>query len=205
MPKILSLTALLLILSCAVGVRAQRPTTVEGFADINGARIFYTITGRGEPLVLIHGYPLSGDLFDRQREALSGFYQVVTLDLRGFGRSVAPNEQASIELYASDVLGLMDFLGIQRAVIGGHSMGGITKLEMYRRAPERFIGMILNDTTAAPHRRAVHVAGLCPTVERAGRGISAPVAAARVSDWRDAPGQAGISHRSGKHHPAGVA
>ncbi|MCP9494586.1 MAG: alpha/beta hydrolase [Pyrinomonadaceae bacterium MAG19_C2-C3] len=153
--------SLLLLLVCTAAVshaqsesrfggRAQRSGDVEGFADINGARIFYTISGRGEPLVLIHGYPLSGDLFSRQRAALSRHFQVVTLDLRGFGRSVAPNEQASIDIYANDVLALMDFLRIKRAIIGGHSMGGITTLNLYRLAPSRFDGMILIDTIAAP-------------------------------------------------------
>ncbi len=81
---------------------------------------------------------------------MSGRFQVITPDLRGFGRSIAPSEEASIGLYASDMLGLLDVLGIQQAVIGGHSMGGMVTIEMYRRAPERFRGMLLNATTAAP-------------------------------------------------------
>lgn len=159
--QFLSLVVLLLTLVCTTvtvhaqtssrfGDRFQRSPNVEGFANINGARIFYTSTGRGEPLILIHGYPLSGELFKRQRERLSRRFRVITIDLRGFGRSVAPDEQGSIDIYANDVLALMDFLNIKKAIIGGHSMGGITTLNMYRRAPSRFKGMILIDTTAAP-------------------------------------------------------
>ena len=119
--------------------------------DINGASIYYTITGiRGEPIVLIHGYPLNGDLFERQRRVLGFANTVITVDLRGFGRSTAPDDQASIDLYASDVLTLLDRLNIQKAIIGGHSMGGAVVLQMYQRDPNRFRGMILNDAAAFP-------------------------------------------------------
>lgn len=140
-----------LLLTAGYPAAASAPPATEGqFAEINGARIYYTVTGQGEPLVLIHGYPLSGNLFRRQRQTLSRVFQVITLDLRGFGRSIAPDEQASIDIYTSDVLALLNLLQVQQAVIGGHSMGGITTLNLYRRAPDRFRGMLLIDTTAAP-------------------------------------------------------
>lgn len=80
---------------------------------------------------------------------MSDRYQVITLDRRGFGDSTAPNGAGSIELYARDMLALMDELGVSQAIIGGHSMGGIITQEMYRQAPERFLGMLLLDTVAA--------------------------------------------------------
>ncbi|MBA3830349.1 MAG: hypothetical protein H0X34_00350 [Chthoniobacterales bacterium] len=46
--------------------------STDGFVEINGTRIYYTITGQGVPLVLIHGYPLNGDLFVKERQFLSG-------------------------------------------------------------------------------------------------------------------------------------
>lgn len=118
------------------------------FADVNGARLFYQATGTGTPLLLIHGYPLSGDLFSRNRDALSQHFRVITLDQRGYGRSQAPGVPDDIGTYAQDALDLLTSLGIQQAVIGGHSMGGPITLEMYKRAPERFKGMILIDTNA---------------------------------------------------------
>lgn len=119
------------------------------FVEVNGAKIFYRDTGEGQPLVLIHGYPLSSDLFVKQQQSLSDQFRVITLDLRGFGRSETPDSDGSIETYAGDVLALMDELEIEQAIIGGHSMGGITTLEMYKQAPERFQGMLLINTTAA--------------------------------------------------------
>lgn len=130
---------------------ATAPPSADGAqtAEINGAHIYYEVAGSGPPLLLIHGYPLSSQLFREQAEGLSDLYRVITPDLRGFGESEAPDSEASIETYAEDMLALMDHLEIEQAVIGGHSMGGMATLEMYRQAPERFLGMLLINTTAA--------------------------------------------------------
>lgn len=146
------------VLTCLAGVggaatlRAQDQGTQRFTAAVNGAQIAYSVTGANGPtVVLIHGYPLNGDLFEKQRRALSAAsFRVITVDLRGFGGSVAPDEQGSVDLYADDVLALMNQLGIGRAIIGGHSLGGAITLRLYQRAPERFLGMILNDAAAFP-------------------------------------------------------
>lgn len=120
------------------------------FVEIDdGARIYYEVHGEGEPMVLVHGYPLNGGLFRDNVGPLSEQFQVLTVDLRGYGRSETPDSEGSIELYASDVLAVMDDAGIEQAIVGGMSMGGPIVFEMYRQAPERFRGMILNDTIAA--------------------------------------------------------
>lgn len=131
-------------------VLAQVAGTDKGYVEVNGARIFYKVQGQGEPMVLIHGYPLSGELFARNRDALARRYKVITIDLRGYGMSRAPEVPASISLYAKDVFDVMSKLGVPEAIIGGMSMGGPIVFEMYRQAPERFRGMILMDTIAAP-------------------------------------------------------
>lgn len=128
------------------------PAQPGGFLDVNGARIAYTSVGTGTPMLLLHGYPLSGELFARNRDALvAAGYRVITLDHRGYGNSTAPaGNPGSIQTYAQDALAVMDQLGIQKAIIGGMSMGGPIVFEMYRTAPQRFLGMLLIDTTAAP-------------------------------------------------------
>lgn len=132
----------------AAPVSLPSPTNRQGqFADVNGARLFYESSGQGEPIILLHGYPLSGALFARNRDALSQRFRFITVDQRGYGKSQAPGIPDSIATYAHDALSLLDQLGVQRAIIGGHSMGGPITFEMYRRAPERFRGMILIDTT----------------------------------------------------------
>lgn len=144
------LCALVLFCTLVFALPARAQSDGSGFVDVNGARIFYTSTGSGVPLVLIHGYPLSGDLFTLQRPALTGVFRVITIDLRGFGRSIAPDSTASVELYASDVIAVMDALGISSAVVGGHSLGGMISLNLYSRIPQRVLGLVLLDTTAAP-------------------------------------------------------
>ena len=121
----------------------------EGFVDVDGGRIYYQTQGDGEPLVLVHGYPLSGDLFREQRDGLSDDYTVITVDLRGYGRSTGADGDETIGTYASDVLAVLDELGVDRALIGGMSMGGPIVFSMYQEDPERFRGMLLIDTIAA--------------------------------------------------------
>ena len=116
------------------------------FITADGARIFYQVQGSGVPMILIHGFPLSGELFRGQLAELSNEFKVVTLDLRGFGKSITPNANGSDATYAGDVLALMNHLKIPRAIIGGHSMGGQVTLELYNEAPQRFLGMMLIDT-----------------------------------------------------------
>ena len=83
------------------------------------------------------------------------------LDLPGFGQSrVAADSAGSLQGYAQTVLGLMDQLKIDKAIIGGHSMGGMTAIEMYKLAPERFSGLVLIDTTAKPAPPAEEMASL---------------------------------------------
>lgn len=149
-----TLTALLASAALAGGAEAQTGTAPSvpdrGTVTVNGAQVFYKATGSGQPLILIHGYPLSGELFKNNRAALSRAFRVITVDLPGFGNSVAPGREASIENYAATMLGFMDALKIDRAVVGGMSMGGMTLLQMYKTAPERFRGLVFIDTTADP-------------------------------------------------------
>ncbi len=116
----------------------------------DGAHLYYEVHGEGEPMVLIHGYPLNSGLFRDNVEVLSAEFQVITVDLRGFGNSETPNAEGSIATYATDTLAVMDELGIDQAIVAGMSMGGMTAFEMYRQAPERFAGLVLIDTTARP-------------------------------------------------------
>ena len=124
----------------------------EGMLDVNGAQIHFVSVGSGTPMLLLHGYPLSGELFARNRDALaSAGYRVITIDHRGYGMSTAPADApGDLQTYAKDALAVMDQLGVPKAIIGGMSMGGPITFEMYREAPQRFLGMILIDTLANP-------------------------------------------------------
>lgn len=160
----------------------QKPSERVGkYVEVDGARIFYEMGGKGPVMLLLHGYPLSGALFSRVRESLESDYTVITVDHRGYGLSKAPGIPDSIEVYASDALGVLDRLGFDKAIIGGMSMGGPITLSMYQTAPERFTGMILIDTTAAA--AAPPEAGLWLGVEKviAAQGLD-PVIKALLPD-----------------------
>lgn len=143
LPALLTVLALL----PASGVHAQASS---GSVSVNGATIAYRVQGHGPAMMLVHGFPLSGELFAKNRAALSRRYTVVTPDLRGFGSSTTLDTKGGVQLYAKDMLAVMDHLNIKKAIVGGMSMGGPVVLEMYREAPQRFKGLILIDSTTSP-------------------------------------------------------
>jgi 3-oxoadipate enol-lactonase len=98
----------------------------------------YTEQGRGSPLVLLHGFPLSSAIWTQQQQSLGDHYRVITPDLRGHGKSPVPEGVYDMELLARDVLALLDSLEIEQATIMGHSMGGYVTLALWRIARKRF-------------------------------------------------------------------
>jgi pimeloyl-ACP methyl ester carboxylesterase len=129
----------------------EAPAERDGaYVDVGEARIFYEASGQGPAMVLLHGYPLSGALFSRVRDALEEDYTVITIDHRGYGKSEAPAMPASIDIYAEDAIAVLDEIGVTSAIIGGMSMGGPITFSMYEKRPDLFAGMVLIDTTAGP-------------------------------------------------------
>src|ERR687890_664148 len=96
-------------------------------------------------VVLLHAFPLNATLWQPQVARAPAGWHVVTPDLPGFGRSSLPPARTMEEM-ARAVATQLDDLEIERAVIGGISMGGYVTLALFRLAPERFSGMILADT-----------------------------------------------------------
>lgn len=120
-------------------------------ARVRGIEVAYDdYEGRGLPLVLLHGFPFNRSMWREQAAALSGAYRVVTPDLRGHGRTTATDEPATMEEMADDVAALLDELQVERAVVGGLSMGGYVTLAFCRKYAERVSGVVLADTRATP-------------------------------------------------------
>lgn len=118
-------------------------------ADLNGCILAYGDRGNGLPLVLIHGFPLCRKMWRPQAEALArAGCRVITPDLRGFGESGFSSRMVSMDIYADDVAALMDHLGIDRAVVGGMSMGGYVLLNLLERYPDRVAAPIFISTKA---------------------------------------------------------
>ncbi len=115
---------------------------------INNIELAYDDTGNGPAVVLIHGFPFNRSMWTEQIDALAGHHRVVSVDLRGHGETEASSGAATMKQMAQDVATLMDVLDIERAVIGGLSMGGYVTLAFYRMFPQRVEKLLLADTRA---------------------------------------------------------
>jgi 3-oxoadipate enol-lactonase len=104
--------------------------------------------GRGAgTLILVHGFPLTPDMWEPQLALADRGWRIIVPELRGFGDGKADPPTTSIDDYAGDTIDLLDKLGIKKdAVVCGLSMGGYTALAMYRHAGSYFRGMVLADT-----------------------------------------------------------
>ncbi len=118
-------------------------------AVINGITMAYDDNGSGPALLLIHGFPLCRRMWHPQINALvSAGFRVITPDLRGFGESDTPEGPYSMELFADDMVELLDHLGIRQAAIGGMSMGGYILFNLLERYRSRVNGACFITTRA---------------------------------------------------------
>ena len=111
----------------------------------DGVRIFYEDEGTGIPIFLSHGFGASTRMWDGQVAEFSDRYRFIRWDMRGHGQSDSPNDPA---LYSQahtlgDILGVLDYLEIDKAVIGGHSLGGYMTLAFNARHADRTKALIL--------------------------------------------------------------
>jgi len=117
-------------------------------ATLDGGAIEYDDRGRGEPLLLLHAFPLARFMWDAQAAALAASRRVICFDARGFGGSALGFGPLTMERIADDAAALLDTLGIERAVVGGCSMGGYAAFAFARRHPRRLRALYLQDTRA---------------------------------------------------------
>ncbi|MBL8386178.1 MAG: alpha/beta fold hydrolase, partial [Burkholderiales bacterium] len=124
------------------------------FNEVEGMRVHVRVAGPRDdrrPLVLVHGTSASLHTWEGWAAALEGTRRVVSMDLPGFGLTgPAPDADYSPARYARFVVAVMDRLGVERAVIGGNSLGGEVAWEAVLRAPPRFAGLILVDAGGFP-------------------------------------------------------
>src|SRR5271169_511678 len=119
------------------------------FAEVNGQRIrFDDSGGDGSAVILSHGFLMDREMFAAQIVALAPEFRVISWDERGFGKTEFDGEPFTYWDSARDCLGLLDHLGIERAVLGGMSQGGFVSLRAALLAPGRVRGLVLLDTQA---------------------------------------------------------
>jgi pimeloyl-ACP methyl ester carboxylesterase len=110
--------------------------------------ISYHVHGEGQPLLLSHGYGATSAMFDQNLAVLWAGHRVITWDLRGHGGSESPADPASYSAgnAVADMAAILDALGVERAVLGGHSLGGYLSLDFTLAHPERVAALVLIDT-----------------------------------------------------------
>ena len=121
-------------------------------ARIGNRTLAYDSYGSGPVLVLVHAFPLDRRMWAATGQALASRCRVIAPDMRGFGASDLAN--GSIADMADDVAALLDQLGIERATVGGLSMGGYVSLAFAARHKPRLARLILADTRAAADSNA---------------------------------------------------
>ncbi len=115
--------------------------------DRDGVKIYYDIQGPegALPILLTHGHAAATQMWAAQVEALKKQFRVITWDLRGHGRSDSPEDPAlySVEYIVDDIAAILDDCGIDKAVIGGHSLGGVMSFQFQLSYPERILAMVI--------------------------------------------------------------
>ena len=129
--------------------------------NVNGIELYYDVQGSGEPLIMLHGFLECSSLWKPVVPELAKKYRVITVDLRGHGRSTNPSNQFSHPQSAEDIRALMDRLGIKQARAVGFSSGGMTLLRLATKYPERLSKMVVvGATTHFPEQARAMIRGV---------------------------------------------
>lgn len=109
-----------------------------------GSDMRVNVFGHGSPVLWIHGFPLSSEVF-RDQVGIDGFLHIAP-DLPGFGESAPFEAEQTLDVYGDAVIAAADAAGAKKAIIAGVSMGGYIAMSILRRLPERVAGLVLIDT-----------------------------------------------------------
>ena len=119
----------------------------ENFANINGIKICYKTLGKGDPVLLVHGFGDRKEHWRAQIGDLSQHFNVIIFDNRGAGKSDRPDGVYTMEMFADDIAGLMDWLKIKKTNIIGHSLGGMILQNFALKYPNRINKIVLINTS----------------------------------------------------------
>jgi pimeloyl-ACP methyl ester carboxylesterase len=169
--------------------------------DRDGIAIHYEVHGQGPAILLSHGYSATCRMWDNQIAALRDRYQVIVWDMRGHGQSDYPSDPAAYSEAATvaDMAAILHATGIQRAVIGGLSLGGYMSLAFHRMHPAMVRALLIFDTGPGFRKTEARDAWNQRAVQRAAdlesRGLAALGTSdeVRMSRHRDASGLAGAA------------
>ncbi len=117
----------------------SNPTPQTGYAEVNGAQLYYEISGDGPALTLIHEGIADHTMWDDQVPAFAERYRVIRYDLRGYGKSSLPSGPFSM---SDDLYKLLQTLGVERTAVLGGSMGGSIAIDFTLTHPEMVAALI---------------------------------------------------------------
>ena len=127
------------------------PTAAQsGLAPVNGIKLWYAEFGQGAPVILLHGGLANSNYWGLLVRALAPHYRVIVVDSRGHGRSSRDARPYGYDLMADDVVGLMDYLKIDKAALVGWSDGAIIGLDIALRHPQRLSKLFAFAANSAP-------------------------------------------------------
>ena len=131
--------------------------------------------GSGQAVLLLHAFPLNSRMWEPQLDALAARARLLAPDLPGFGLIPPPLAAPSLDDYARQVLGVLDFLEVDQVVVVGLSMGGYIAFRLVGELGPRLIGLVLADTRATPDTEAGALARhqLAADVEARGVDVAA--------------------------------
>ncbi|MEN9723902.1 MAG: hypothetical protein RJB38_1888 [Pseudomonadota bacterium] len=138
-----------------------------GFATAkDGTRLFFGIEGQGEPLVFCYGLVCSSLHWTYQIDHFKHTHQAIWFDYRGHHNSAVPQDLStlSVATFAEDLCSVFDAIGLEKAILLGHSMGVSVALEFYRKFPERVKALVLaNGTAKRPLETLLHNPNIIPS------------------------------------------
>src|SRR5438034_7408235 len=140
--SLFSVAILLLVL--ATTADAQRGIQ-DRFSSINGLRLHYLIAGKGDPVILMHGYAETSRMWRPLIPELAKTHTVIAPDLRGFGQSSKPNSGYEKKTMAQDIHALATSLGFRRATIVGHDIGLMVAYAYAAQFPAEVDRIVLMD------------------------------------------------------------
>jgi pimeloyl-ACP methyl ester carboxylesterase len=154
---------------CPAGLRAA-----DQFFDSNGVQIHYVVEGRGEPVLLIHGFAISSAFqwgMPGIQSKLAKQYQVIAMDNRGHGRSAKPHDPAKYgQEMVEDAVRLLDHLQIKKAHVVGYSMGAFITLKLLTMHPDRLLSATLGGAGRSTALDQQFLEDLADSLER-GKGF----------------------------------
>ena len=154
----------------------------DQFLNSNGVNIRYVVAGKGEPVIMVHGFAGNLEMWRPLMADLSKDHEVIAFDCRGHGKSDKPHEpeQYGTEM-VNDITRLMDHLQISKAHIMGYSMGGGIVMKMLVEHPDRFLTAVVGGSTGF-HAEDIEQQASLTKYLRSGMSFSEAVIAAAPPD-----------------------